>query len=79
MLFRPGDFEDLMDLRTESSSDMEKGMQLIGRVSETRWLKKVEDRSGGGCSVPRRDLKCSNQTLSRCLVVPRGLYYKARC
>ena len=50
MLSRPGDFEDLRDLRTVSSSRREKGSQLIERVSETGLLKKGMERSGVGDS-----------------------------
>ena len=73
----PGNFEGLIDFRTKSSSSMQNGLQLIGSVSESRWLKKGCVRSGEGSSNPRSDLKCSNQMFSHCRLHSGATRYDA--
>ena len=76
ILSKPGDLDAFSDLRTSCSLLGLKKLQLIGRISETRSLKKERDRSGVGGSEPRRVLKCSCQTLSRSSLVVPGIFGK---
>ena len=76
MLSSPGDLEDLRDLMTALSSTPEKGLQLMGRVSDTLLLKNGDERSGAGGSVPSSDLKCWCQVFSRSSLVSPGTLEK---